>query len=99
MSKQHTMSRMDAARDICTDQMIPSRRLFTVCFITGLMLYDNFLHAALGHGKNSDWCFTACRHKIGQFVPLCQEDYLLRRFRTSNEENGYTKRFDYFHVH
>jgi len=33
------------------------------------------------------WCFTARQHKIGQFVPIYQGDYWLRRFRIANEEH------------
>jgi len=28
-----------------------------------------------------DWCYTARQHKIGQFVPIYQGDYWLRRLR------------------
>jgi len=34
-----------------------------------------------------DWCFTARQHKIGQFVPIYQGDYWLRRLRIANEEH------------
>jgi len=32
-------------------------------------------------GKKTDWCFTARQHKLGQFMPIYQGDYWLRRLR------------------
>jgi len=40
--------------------------------------------------KLIDWCFTARQHKIGQFVPINQGDYWLRRLRIANVEHTKT---------
>jgi len=31
-----------------------------------------------------DWCFSACQHKIGQFVPIYQERLLAQAFEDIN---------------
>jgi len=43
-------------------------------------------HSVVPQAFIIDWCFTARQHKIGQFVPIYQGDYWLRRLRIANEE-------------
>jgi len=47
-----------------------------------------------------DWCFTARQHKMGQFVPIYQGDYWLRRLRIANEEHTkHTVACDTMNIH